>query len=377
MDAKIPLGPGLLRDAPVRGTKMIQSLTTLRFFAAMFVVIHHVSLMAGNLMLVKAIGEVGWLGVSFFFILSGFVLMWSFEAQIPPGRYILRRLARIYPLHVACLAVCLIFYFETGIVLGGHKGTVAATIANFCLVQDWLPWHPEIRQAWNGVSWSLSCEFFFYSAAPFIFRRVLSIRSLQFAVLMTGIWLMVLALSFAREETITDFLIYHPVAKMAEFLLGAAGASLSKAGWRFRSPALAMALMTLPVLAFQDFTPSPLNDAATIEISFIPGCLLLIIAVAGHEIDGKRSWLQHPWLVQLGDASFALYMTHALMLGLFGLFLEKFFNDRFYASAPLEWSLVCLYAASAVLVAVAVHFGLERPARRRLLRLFEGRRRTT
>jgi peptidoglycan/LPS O-acetylase OafA/YrhL len=88
--------------------------------------------------------------------------MWSFDETLTPSIYILRRLARIYPLHLVCLLISLYFFVVSGIPIGGYIGTVPGTIANFFLMQDWVPGHPNIRQAWNGVSWTLSCELFLY-----------------------------------------------------------------------------------------------------------------------------------------------------------------------------------------------------------------------
>ena len=56
--------------------KNLPSLTSCRFFAALAVVLHH-SGATGSAY--EAVGKAGWMGVSFFFALSGFVLMWSFD----------------------------------------------------------------------------------------------------------------------------------------------------------------------------------------------------------------------------------------------------------------------------------------------------------
>ena len=78
----------------------LEGLTSLRFFAALAVVIHHTRNAWANTVVTDYIGQVGWLGVSFFFILSGFVLMWSYKPSLSFRDFIIRRLIRIWPLHL-------------------------------------------------------------------------------------------------------------------------------------------------------------------------------------------------------------------------------------------------------------------------------------
>ena len=75
------------------------SLTSLRYVAAAVVLIHHSDGYWQQCQMIKAIAAVGWIGVSFFFILSGFVLRWTFDPKMSWGRFVSRRVSRIYPLH--------------------------------------------------------------------------------------------------------------------------------------------------------------------------------------------------------------------------------------------------------------------------------------
>src|SRR5688572_29665698 len=101
----------------------LPSLTSLRVFAALFVMLHHCRETWQHWAPVRWIGEVGWLGVSFFFILSGFVLMWSYDGRTPYRHYVMRRLVRIYPLHVLCFCVSFAVFIWTDIALAGYAGS--------------------------------------------------------------------------------------------------------------------------------------------------------------------------------------------------------------------------------------------------------------
>jgi peptidoglycan/LPS O-acetylase OafA/YrhL len=124
------------------------------------------------------------------------------------------------------------FYFPvflTGNPFAGYISNPWGTVANIFLVHDWLPKHANIRQGWNGVSWTLSCEFFFYLCAPFIFPKILTRWS---AVGIGLIYLCVLFIvsiaSHYQMLTLLDIFAYHPLPHLLEFIIGAAAAVHAK-----------------------------------------------------------------------------------------------------------------------------------------------------
>lgn len=328
---------------------LLPSLTSLRFFAALFVLIHHTRHMWHHSMVTDRIGQIGWLGVSLFFVLSGFVLMWTFNSAMPAADFIARRLARIYPLHLFCLAVVMISFSIGGPVPGYHGTPLWGTILNFGLVHDWGLGHPEVRQGWNGVSWTLSCELFFYILAPAIFAVAVK-RPERFFYFLAGIWAVILALSAVETVwhwTLATDVFYHPAPHLIEFALGAVGAVLVRAGWRFVHPVAALAVMFAPVLLYCAISEDP--SGLLMNALFIPGAFLLIVSLARSDLEGP-SWMQSRPLVMLGEASFALYMTHTIVLSVFDF------------KKGGDW-LTLFYASLAISVAVGVHFLIEQPAR--------------
>lgn len=147
------------------------TLTVLRFFAALIVALHHTvnyfswPHFAG----VEGLARNGWLCVDFFFILSGFVLMWSFRPDDNKTAFIWRRIIRIYPLHIITLCLSICAFYVLGSPLAGYNGGTESVFINMFLLQAWFPNNKLLLSSWNGVSWTLSAELFFYVTAPICF----------------------------------------------------------------------------------------------------------------------------------------------------------------------------------------------------------------
>src|SRR4051812_5898077 len=222
----------------------LRSLTGLRWLAALLVFAYHVHVIhyyrdgaAGSV--------VGWLfgagvtGVSFFFVLSGFVLAWSVREGDRPQRFWLRRIARIYPVHVVCaLAALLLIRIQTPQVLPKAD----ALLANLFLVHAWIL-SGRFNQSLDPVSWSLACEMFFYALFPVIFavlRRLGDRAMWTVAAGSTGVVLVVPF--FLSGHTMHVF----PLARLGEFILGMSLACLVRAG-QVRGPGFRVALLVTVV----------------------------------------------------------------------------------------------------------------------------------
>lgn len=308
---------------------MIQPLTSLRFFAAMMVVLHHY---AGF--------SAGYAGVSFFYVLSGFVLALNYagrtETWAERRDFWVRRVARVYPAHLATLALML--------PLGG---SLLVLPINAALLQSWVPMK-GVYFSFNGPSWSISNEAFFYAAFPFLFGLLRS-RVL-------GLWaglLIALAAAFAAfaldrslESPPIHFLFYiFPLTRLFEFALGMALAVASRPSFGLRGEIAALALAAASLaLAY-----APLPGSFTAALIFIPGAVALVVVFASSAGPVSRV-LSHRALVRLGEASFALYMLH--------IPLKSYFPGA-------GWWL----AGVAVALSLAFHRWFEMPSQHLVLRL--------
>ncbi|MDZ4048042.1 MAG: acyltransferase, partial [Pseudoxanthomonas sp.] len=146
-----------MSQPPARGNKLDQ-LTSLRFFAALLIVVHHAESMMG----IGGMGVNWGQGVSFFFVLSGFILTYVYPRLATlddTQRFLRARVARIWPAHVASFAL--------GFALMPYAWDTWTAIANLLLVHAWIP-QSAYYFSYNGVSWSVSTEAFFYLAFPLL-----------------------------------------------------------------------------------------------------------------------------------------------------------------------------------------------------------------
>jgi len=165
------------------------ALTGMRFFAAMAVVVGH--LVAdhnldglGRFGLTAYSTVVAGAAVSFFFVLSGFILTYVYKDQLTYARvpkFYFKRWARIWPLHLVCLIV-------TIYVVGMATIDYEMLAVNLALLQSWVPDSKWVF-SFNGVSWSISTEMFFYFMFPFFLIG----GQKRFWIKYVLLWLVVLA----------------------------------------------------------------------------------------------------------------------------------------------------------------------------------------
>ena len=137
----------------------LDQLTSLRFFAALMIVYHHSTGQFG----IKGISGINFgQGVSFFFVLSGFILAYVYpklESWIEIKRFLRARVARLWPGYVAS--------FLLGFWLAPYAWDTKIAITNLLMVQAWIPMS-SYYFSYNAVSWSISTEFFFYFIFSFL-----------------------------------------------------------------------------------------------------------------------------------------------------------------------------------------------------------------
>ncbi|MFD6276867.1 acyltransferase family protein [Streptomyces sp. NPDC060209] len=247
----------------------------------------------------------GAVGVTFFFVLSGFVLAWSARPGDKVVSFWRRRLARIYPVHVVTTLLALALAFTVLPVLkptGGYREVAA----NFLLLNAWTNdwWHGV-----NTVSWSLVCEAFFYACFPALYAVLRRLGPKALTVLVTLCILTVMVLPVVNRSLDTGVVPYaFPLARFPEFVIGVAVARLVQLG-RWRGPGLEGSL----AVALIGYFMAPLISEAYAATTVL-GFTLLIAAGAVADIKGLPSMWRGRRMVKLGEWSFAFYMIHVLVL---------------------------------------------------------------
>ena len=156
-----------------RATGHIRTLTGLRFLAAAGVVGVHLDYWLGATGPIHAVLRNGSVGVTFFFVLSGFVLMSGYR-QEPRRMFYRRRFARIWPL-VGVTWTASLVVFKTM--------PVKEYIAGLVLLQGYGPAFGHHSRL-NHPMWSLTCEAFFYALFPFLAVPVQRVTDLRRAVVL-------------------------------------------------------------------------------------------------------------------------------------------------------------------------------------------------
>ena len=143
----------------------LPALTGIRFFAAFYVVLFHsLPWLDAHYHLatqVRIFLSNGYLSVCLFFILSGFILSYTYEGHSSGGvnraKFWESRFARIYPVYFLSLLVALPFSW--------HELSFSSGAAVLLMVQAWNPLQPQITGVWNYRAWFLSVEAFFIFAS--------------------------------------------------------------------------------------------------------------------------------------------------------------------------------------------------------------------
>ncbi|MFF8392681.1 acyltransferase family protein [Streptomyces sp. NPDC016172] len=273
----------------------------------------------------QAVMLVARIGVTCFFVLSGFVLTWSARPGHSSSLFWRRRAWKILPNHVLAWTIGMGFILLTAVrppySAGGGKVT-SADISCLLLVSGW--WPAQHDGGPNPSMWTLTCDVFFYALFPVLFvaLRRLSGRALKSAWLVVAGVIVVLPLpmSLIPGPPLTESLgvnyvslwacFVFPLTRLLEFVLGMLTARLLQTGgWPLAvSRTLTLGLlapMCALVLLLPHYGLGPL---------FAMHTAALIVAIARSDIEGRASMLARPRVVLLGHASYALYIYHFPLL---------------------------------------------------------------
>ncbi|MEV7299769.1 acyltransferase family protein [Streptomyces clavifer] len=313
--------PAPAGQAPGAGTRdRLGSLTGLRFWAALAVVLYHLSRQAGTLPWISDVTWYGRSGVTFFFVLSGFVLAWTYDGKtVPAVVFLWRRFARIWPLLAASTVASVVVWRVLGTDIS-LKG-VAATLG---LVNSWMPGR-EYLVGGNPAAWSLSDEAWFYLLFPVLLLLPVLRTSrgrLRISVVLcaasVAVWL---AGALIAEPAIRLWALdYFPPTRTLQFVLGVTAGLAVKRGWR---PPVGLATSVALVVAWHvalipwsRAVPDSLwySPYSASHLLSAPLFALLVAAAATADLEGRRTGLSGPWMIRLGHWSFAWYLFHEIVI---------------------------------------------------------------
>lgn len=334
----------------------LPELTSLRFIAAFAVLVLHYRDLLGPMpdgVLRAIVG--GQYGVTFFFILSGFILTYRYHEWFAGGvsdgrfwRFQRFRFARIYPIYLLGLLLDTPWHIveraQAGQLADVGQTWWASWLLNLVGLQAWVPAVP-FAMFWNTPAWSVAAEFFFYATFPFLCAGLLRLRlrlrglalllaattALGIGAYVAVIWWMNVVLH-TEGQTQYIVLVYNPLLRYSEFLGGCLtglaflqlqAGTWPRAAWltgtdararRVRDAIVLLALVAAGVrIGLPDYVGPEmwrwlLDVAMKYGIFIVPFSALILAVASGRTF--LSGLLAQPWMVLLGEASYALYIIH-------------------------------------------------------------------
>jgi peptidoglycan/LPS O-acetylase OafA/YrhL len=356
-------------------------LTSVRALAALEVVFLHTLFDLGGRSvlalpwIVRELLTRGGLAVSFFFVLSGFILAYTYcdddgALRGTSKKFWRARAARIYPLYFLGFVMdahrAISFFLGSAASLAGAVVKIGiASLAYLTLLQSW---HPRVTNAWNTPGWSLSVEAFFYAIFPALLTLTRRWRPARFFSTAIALWAVPIAIYTVLYHSRTvdlstpavqTFWRSFPPLRLSEFILGVGAGRLFLSGrlerhlklLRVAGIVAGALVLALPIFSLL------LPDAVVANTLDAPLFAVIILAAARGAIPTPR-WLNAPLLVLLGRASYAVYILH---MPFRTIFLKLATSLGFGAPSP---TLLISYVISIELLCILLFLCFEDPLRR-------------
>jgi peptidoglycan/LPS O-acetylase OafA/YrhL len=370
----------------------LDALTSLRFFAAALIVLHH-SRGGFDLPLNWGAPIVLSQAVSFFFVLSGFILTYVYPSLQESGRrrFLLARFARLWPAHVTAFlltisAVAIRTATPLHTLLAIIRADPRATVLNIAMLHAWIPIH-SINNSFNAVSWSISTEFGFYFCFLWLIHNWQ--RTWWYKLPITFLFACTMIALANRwqaspdpNDVYTGLYYNNPLARVFEFTLGMTTAL----AWRRFAPKVRLSrwIGTLlefvaigGVIASMHYT---LASATYLQAHFpfigkagsdwleqggfvcVEFAALIFVMALGKGFFSRL--LSHPLPVLLGEISFSIYLIHIVLLSNY-----VSYPPLISLMVPTQFMFL-LYWSVLLLSSYLVWSVIERPARRFIVGLW-------
>ncbi|MGV1867573.1 MULTISPECIES: acyltransferase family protein [unclassified Rhizobium] len=361
----------------------LPALTGLRFIAAIMIVVEH----SRGMFMIPTTFLTQWQvdnAVSFFFILSGFILTHVYgdcSSVQDRRKFYVARFARIWPVHVACIILLYAAVGDPSRI--GTTDSLPVGLLNLALLQSWFP-NYHVFFSYNAVSWSISCEALFYALFPFISAAngktiaLWLLGSCLLVVLMAALSAAIGAGPYAAGDfypTIDGMMYINPASRLLEFVLGICAARLwlKHRHWMDESDFRSNILQFLAVASFLYVIKHTYYvtvilgpDSPNMQTWFGHGgttavfSAFIIYAFASTKGALRRVMSLGP-VVYLGEISFCMYMVHQIPTHVY------YINKPFFDALP-QGAGETAYFSLAILLGIALHHLVEEPFRRLIVK---------
>lgn len=331
----------------------ISQITFTRFVAAIAIVISHFNkdLFLYQIHYISDIFLRANVGVSYFFILSGFIMIVAYHKkdQIDYLDFYRNRFARIYPLYI----VGLLLYLITK----SSNFSVFKLILYLFGIQSWIPGEALVL---NFPGWSISVEFLFYLLFPLLYNRYYSKQNKSIWVIAIIIWVITQVFSnfyvgsswYEGPHTKShEFGFYFPPLHLNEFLVGNLTGMFFVRHHKQKNYDLQVILLFAAILLALIFIPLNFHNGL-MAVLFIP----LIILISYNSGLLTKIFSLKP-LEYLGEISYAIYIVHIPVLYIIREILK-------WKHQLLDINLVFwIYIAVLLIVSALFYQCIEKPLR--------------
>ena len=336
-------------------------LISLRFFFALRVFGNHLAPLLNDKSeiyqtLSKYIFEVPF-GVSFFYILSGFILSFVYQDKfinrsISIKDFYISRFARIYPLHIITLILILPiapeFYNPTN-----YLGWVIKITSQLTLTQSFIP-KESIYFSFNAPSWSLSNALFFYLIFPFVIRYFYRLKQNKaFTAVLICMFILLPFVMINTNKLLQHWLYYiNPVIRSCDFVIGILLFHIHQVIiGRVRLTKLSSTVLEISsILVFAVFLYYHNLVPEVIKYSYYTWLpLSLIILVFSFQKGYLSDILNNRLLIILGKSSFGIYLFHRVVIKYFSICNDKYLlieNGSAIVAITLTLTILISYLSS-------------------------------
>jgi exopolysaccharide production protein ExoZ len=347
--------------APADGKARLRNIQGLRGAAGLIVVIAHVSGTNGFEQRVFGTRWTSWsnlpanTAVDMFFVISGLTMVvttWrTFDGPGSSRRFLLRRIARIYPLYcVVNTALVMLLVVSPNNVSFDHEGRRPSILQSYLLL-------PQQGRLPVLVAWSLVYEMYLYA----VFGIALMLGRSRFPRVLCVWVVLTLTMSVVSSDATNPYVALVAIPMSLEFVLGVV-IGLAVVHARLVQPGGALAAATLSYggclvfLTFCGWTEFP-SEAVRVALVAIPAGLVVYSAIC---LEVRHGRVLPSFVQRVGDASYSLFLTHVPALTLLALLLA----GRLPTTPWVHTLTLPAVLLVVVCVALGCHRLLERPLQR-------------
>ncbi len=294
---------------------MVNSLTSLRFIFAMMVFGAHCYVI--DHFFSAHIFKEGFVGVSFFFVLSGFIIAYNYQHKLEENKtdkrtFWVARIARVYPLHWLTLFIAAIW--GGYVVASGSIDWILHFLASFTLTNAYIP-KADYFFSFNSPSWSLCCEQLFYFCFPFLIPLAKNYKRLLYAFSFMAI-VVVIGMYLTPQEEIKGYWYVNPVTRFPDFIVGVLLFRLYEYLKGKEITALQGSMMEfISVIVFMSFYIYASEIPKVYRYScyyWLPVAMVLISFALQKGIFSKL--LNNRFMITGGEISYSFYLIHLFVL---------------------------------------------------------------